>query len=81
MRSRAQELSSSQGYFVGYLWAISFSQFIALFAVFFPGFVTALTGDSAIKSRELVGALWAIAAVATDYLLVLFAVTRPASVG
>lgn len=58
-----------------HLWATSFSQFLALFAVLFPGFVTALAGDSAIKSKDVAGALWAIAAVALDYLFALLFLT------
>jgi hypothetical protein len=57
------------------IWAIHLSQFVALFAVFFPGFVTALAGDSSIKTKDVAGALWAIAAVAVDTLFLLRMVT------
>ena len=71
----ARSAMSPQNFFVTHLWATSFSQFLALFAVLFPGFVTALAGDSAIKSKDVAGALWAIAAVALDYLFALLFLT------
>jgi len=64
-------LASPQDFYIN-LWATGLSQFMALFAVLLPGFVTTLAGDSEMKVRDVFGALWAIAAVAADHLLCLF---------
>ena len=50
------------------IWAVHLSQFIALFGVFFPVFVTALAIGSPIKTKDVAGTLWAVAAVAVDTL-------------
>ncbi len=61
--------------FIDTIWAIHLSQFVALFCVFLPVFATALAGKEPIKTRDVAGIVWAVAAVAVDTLFLLRVVT------
>jgi len=74
MDSLARSAVSDYGWF-HHIWAIHISQFLALFAVVLPGFLTAISDDRHVRFKEVAGALWAVAAVAVDTLLFLLVIT------